>query len=640
MNAACPSQGDLSGFVLGNLSRPAWDRIAGHITHCPACEKVLLSFDDLADSLLDRLRQPVPVDLHPFDAVPPRLVAAARSVGPVGPTGPLSQGPVGPTGPALPRKLGKFELLEELGLGSFGHVFRARDTELDRTVAIKIPRAAHLASREDADRFVREARSAAQLKHPGIVALYDTGQTEDGTCYLVEEFVQGATLAARLGEGRLSLRKSAELIAEIAEALDYAHRHGVIHRDLKPSNILVDQEGQPHVMDFGLAKRDLGGVEEQPLTLDGQVLGTPAYMSPEQARGEAHQVDARTDVYSLGVILYELLTGERPFRGNRRMLVLQVLQDEPRPPRSLNDKVPRDLETICLKAMAKTPSRRYATAGELAGDLRRYLASEPIRARPIGRLERLWRWCRRNPVAASLLLAVTLGSAFGLVYLSILSEDLVRSTALESAAQEAEMLEAVNSRYSAEVEDVQRQEFIGMDGKPIRVRGVRIKIPAQFTIELGQHISAQSKSGMEVRLYSNYPFRTRKDGGPRDLFEKQALEYMSRHPDRRFWSFEDYQGRPTLRYVWARVMEKSCIDCHNGHDDSPKKNWKVGDVGGVVEIIRPLDRDVARTRDGLRGSFILMGVISGSLLGVSVLVLVLSNRRRRILLDPARGSGQ
>ena len=188
-----------------------------------------------------------------------------------------------------PKRLGKFEFLEQLGVGSFGTVYKARDTELGRLVAVKVPRSGSLPKSEDMDRFLREAKSAAQLKHPGIVALYDAG-TIDGTCCLVSEFIQGATLAERLSAKRFSFRQAAELIAEVADALHYAHHHGVIHRDIKPSNIMLDLEGRPHLMDFGLAKR---AADEITLTLEGQVLGTPAYMSPEQAKGEVRRVDAQ-----------------------------------------------------------------------------------------------------------------------------------------------------------------------------------------------------------------------------------------------------------------------------------------------------------------------------------------------------------
>jgi WD40 repeat protein/tRNA A-37 threonylcarbamoyl transferase component Bud32 len=313
-------------------------------------------------------------------------------------------------------KLGKFELIEAVGQGAFGTVYRARDPELDRTVAVKVPRAGNLAGPQEFDRFLREARSVAQLHHPSIVSVHEVGQA-DGVPYLVSDFLPGVTLADLLSARRPGFRETAELIATVADALQYAHEHGVIHRDVKPSNIMIGDDGRPSVMDFGLAKRDAGEIT---MTVEGQVLGTPAYMSPEQAAGEAHRVDGRSDVYSLGVLAYQMLTGELPFRGTKRMLLHQVLRDEPKPPRRLNDQIPRDLETICLKAMAKEPARRYQTARALADDLRRYLKGEPIHARPVGRLERGGRWCRRNPVVAGLTAAVVLlllgGTGFSLFF--------------------------------------------------------------------------------------------------------------------------------------------------------------------------------------------------------------------------------
>lgn len=336
----------------------------------------------------------------------PRTLASIRAQAPV---------PTAASAPTAPRRIGRFAVLDEVGRGTFGIVYRGWDAELGRSVAIKVPRSS-LAETEPGsgiararDRFVREARSAAQLRHPNIATVHEVG-TFDETVYLVSEFIPGTTLAARMVAGPLPFSEAVELVRQVAEAIEHAHQNGVIHRDLKPTNILIDPSGRPHVADFGLAKHDAGGGT---LTMEGEVLGTPAYMAPEQARGDGHRVDGRSDLYSLGVILYQLLTGELPFRGTTAMVLDQVLREEPRPPRRLNDRVPRDLETICLKAMAKEPDRRYPTAQAMEQDLVRFQEGRPILARPVGRLERLGIAARRRPSVAVLALAVTLSTTIG-----------------------------------------------------------------------------------------------------------------------------------------------------------------------------------------------------------------------------------
>ena len=312
------------------------------------------------------------------------------------------------------KQIGPFELFEKVGVGQFGAVWRARDSRLNRIVAIKVPRHETFDDHTRA-MFLREAHAAATLEHSGIVRIHEVAN-EDNQVYIVSEFINGETLRDRLAGERLSFPAAAEMIATISEAIHYAHEKGIIHRDLKPGNILLDENGEPHVADFGLAKQI---DNEVTMTVSGAILGTPAYMSPEQARGDNRRVNRRSDVFSLGVILYEMLTGTKPFDGSSQVQLLQQIQShDPRSPRSVDGRIPRDLETICLKAMSKPSDRRYATAKELAEDLRRFLAGAGILARPDSIFEKGSRWVRRNKALATVglvaLLSTTLVAALTL----------------------------------------------------------------------------------------------------------------------------------------------------------------------------------------------------------------------------------
>ncbi len=320
----------------------------------------------------------------------------------------------------LSTRFGDYELLEMLARGGMGVVYKARQVSLNRTVALKMIQAGLLATPAEVKRFQAEAEAIAHLQHPNIVAVHEIGQ-HDGQHFFSMDYVAGRTLAEIVRDGPLPATRAAAYVKTIAGAVHYAHQHGILHRDLKPANIIIDENDQPRITDFGLAKKltdsQLSTLNPQ-LTLSGQVLGSPNYLPPEQADPEHGTIGPPSDVYALGAILYHLVTGRPPFQAESLTTLLrQVIESDPVAPRLLNPGIPRDLETICLKCLEKEPQRRYATAQALADDLGRFLNREPVLARPVGASGRAWRWCRRRPVLAGLaaaLVVVLFGGMIGI----------------------------------------------------------------------------------------------------------------------------------------------------------------------------------------------------------------------------------
>jgi WD40 repeat protein len=382
------------------------------------------------------------------------------------------------TGASVPRAFGDYELLEEIARGGMGVVWKARQIRLNRTVALKMILSGEFASAADVRRFRGEAEAAALLDHPHIVRIHEVGE-HSGQHFFSMAFIEGGNLAQRMEEYQLPppeqpaaeiqarQRKIAQLLVQVARAVHDAHQHGILHRDLKPANILLDARGEPHVSDFGLAKRVEG---QSQLTATGAILGTPSYMAPEQANAK-RALTIAADVYSLGAILYELLTGRPPFQGESPLeTLLQAQQREPDRPRSLHPKMDRDVETICLKCLHKEPAGRYASAEELACDLERWLEGEPIRARPAGRWERGVKWARRRPTAAALFVV----SAVSLVCLLVLAGFLWRN-AEERAAAVQDLRIAQQQEQAAEVQAGQLQRVADEIRGEVRLQEKRLR---------------------------------------------------------------------------------------------------------------------------------------------------------------------
>ncbi len=371
--------------------------------------------------------------------------------------------------------IGRFEIRSVLGAGAFGKVYRAYDTVLEREVALKVPHPGLLETEDDKARYLREPKAAAQLHHANIVPVFDAS-LDGNDLFIASAFIEGQTLQQRLRDGHPDFQQTADWLIQLADALHYAHSNHIVHRDVKPANIMIDTNGAPQIMDFGLARIE---ADAEQLTVEGTVMGTPAYMAPEQAAGKTDQVGSASDQYSLGAVMYKLLCGQLPFSGPPAMVISLVINQEPVPPSKINRRISKDLETICLKAMAKEPRKRYRDCRALAEDLRSWLRGEPISARPIAPIERFGRWCRRNPAIAVLGATSALLLVGGTVVSSYFALQAHSRTLAETAARkevEASREEIVEQRDRAlgasYAHQLQMAQSAWREQEPLRLRAV------------------------------------------------------------------------------------------------------------------------------------------------------------------------
>ncbi len=353
-----------------------------------------------------------------------------------------------PRSPAVdfPQQIGRFAVRCRLGGGAFGMVYRAWDEQLNREVAVKVLHSSLRDRPRIIERFQREARALAGLRHPHIVPVYDVG-SDAGMHYMAAGLIKGKTLGERVDAKDLSWEESAQIVRKLAEALAYAHGRGIVHRDVKPDNVLLDEKGQPYLVDFGLAVQQ---EEAEKLTQAGAIVGTPAYMPPEHAEGMPAEPKPASDQYSLGVVLYELLTGKTPFYGPPAIVLHNILHQEPAAPRTIRTDIPVELETICLKAMARQPEQRYAGCQELADDLRRWLEGEPIRAKQLSLGQRLVRWGRRRPALVALTGLTVVCLVLTAVVASVSAARLAASRAEAASLAEQAKREAARANQTRE----------------------------------------------------------------------------------------------------------------------------------------------------------------------------------------------